>query len=113
MSVRIFLSYGRDDDDPAYDDPAKSFMRRLYDGLKAEGFEVWWDRESMPSRELTFLQEIRDAVTACGKLVLVVGEKAMASEYVRAEWEYALSICKNVVPILRNGTYETLMPPER
>src|SRR5512138_571898 len=110
MAKRIFLSYVRGDDDPDFYDPAKSFMRRLYNGLKTAGFEVWWDRESLPSRALSFLQEIRDAVTASDKLVLIVGEKGMASDYVRAEWEYALSICKTVVPILRSKDY-SIMPP--
>ncbi len=77
----IFLSYARGDDEP--------FAKRLYDDLTARGFDVWWDRVSMPGRALTFLQEIRDAITARDRLVLVVGPKAVRSEYVRAEWPYA------------------------
>ena len=50
----LFLSYARGDDEP--------FVERLYHGLQARGFDVWWDRVSMPSRLLTFHQEIRDAV---------------------------------------------------
>ena len=50
----IFLSYARDDDE--------SFVKQLYEDLTKRGFQVWWDRVSMPSRALTFLQEIRDAV---------------------------------------------------
>src|SRR5690606_10388495 len=79
--------------------------RRLYNRLKNAGFDVWWDRENMPNRALTFLQEIRDAITNCDKLVLVVGEDSVESDYVRAEWEYALSICLPVIPILRNGDF--------
>ncbi|MBN1965546.1 MAG: TIR domain-containing protein, partial [Anaerolineae bacterium] len=107
---RLFLSYARADDDPAYTDPNKSFLRRLYTDLAAAGYAVWWDRESMPSRALTFLQEIRDAITGCDKLILVVGPGALESDYVKAEWEYALSICLPVIPILRQGDY-TLLPP--
>jgi len=47
---RIFLSYARDDDEP--------FTKRLYGDLTARGFDVWWDRVSMPSRALTFFREI-------------------------------------------------------
>lgn len=113
MTTSVFLSYGRGDDDPDFYDPAKSFMRRLYDGLKAAGFEVWWDRESLPSRALTFLEEIRNAIDSCDKLVLVVGEYSMrpGDNYVRPEWEHALNTCKNIIPILRNGDYK-LIPPE-
>jgi hypothetical protein len=40
MSVRLFLSYARTDDE--------AFVRRLYDGLTASGFDVWFDRASTP-----------------------------------------------------------------
>jgi len=76
----IFLSYARGDDEP--------FAKRLYQDLSAHGFSVWWDRVSMPGRALTFLQEIRDAITARDRFVLVVGPKAVTSDYVRAEWRY-------------------------
>lgn len=106
----LFLSYARSDDDPDYSDPAKSLLRRLYIDLTATGYTVWWDRESMPSRALTFLQEIRDAIAESSRLVVVVGPSALESVYVKAEWEYALSICLPVIPILRAGDY-SLVPP--
>lgn len=108
---RLFLSYGRGDDDPDYQDGAKSFMRRLYTDLTAAGYEVWWDRESMPSRGLTFLQEIRDAITTSARVLLVVGPYGMQSDYVRAEWDYALSHCIPIIPLLRSGSYG-LIPSE-
>jgi hypothetical protein len=49
---RLFLSYARGDDEP--------FVKRLYKDLTAKGLNVWWDRVAMPSRALTFLQEIRN-----------------------------------------------------
>lgn len=64
----IFLSYDRGDDKP--------FVERLCEALKARGLDVWFDRESMPSRRLTFHQEIRDAIAAHERLVLVVGPHA-------------------------------------
>lgn len=68
----VFLSYGRGDDEP--------FVERLCQALKARGLDVWFDRESMPSRSLTFHQEIRDAIAARERLVLVVGQHAVESE---------------------------------
>jgi hypothetical protein len=100
---RLFLSYARADDEP--------FVKRLYHDLSKHGFEVWWDRESMPSRALTFLHEIRDAIDGADRLLLIVGPGAFQSDYVRAEWDYALSICKVVVPLLRKGDY-SILPPE-
>jgi len=64
----IFLSYARNDEE--------AFVRRLYADLTNAGFDVWFDRVSMPSRQPTFHQEIRDAIAARERLLLVaaVGE---------------------------------------
>jgi TIR domain len=94
--IKVFLSYARGDDEP--------FVRRLYDDLKAHGFDVWFDRVSMPSRQLTFFQEIRDAIAARDRLLLVIGPKAITSEYVTQEWKNAFEMGKCVNPIVRlNG----------
>jgi tetratricopeptide (TPR) repeat protein len=102
-SERIFLSYARADDE--------SFVSRLYHDLTALGLDVWWDREKMPNRALTFLHEIREAIVGCDRLLLVVGPAAVSSPYVTAEWQYALSICKPVIPLLRLGEF-SLLPTE-
>ena len=70
----IFLSYARGDDEP--------FVKRLYSDLTKAGFAVWFDRVSMASRSLTFHQEIRDAIAARERLILVVGPKAITYDYV-------------------------------
>jgi hypothetical protein len=108
---RVFLSYARADDHPDFKDPQKSLLRRLYNDLSNNGFDVWWDRESMPSRALSFLQEIRMAIDDADRFVLVIGPEALNSKYVRAEWEYALSICKPIVPILKHGNYDLIPQP--
>ena len=99
----VFLSYGRADDEP--------FVKRLHQHLTEEGFNVWYDRVSMPSRALTFLHEIRDAIHNSERVVVVLGPHALGSDYVRAEWQHALAEAKVVVPILRLGTYREI-PPE-
>ena len=68
---KLFLSYARGDDEV--------FVKGLYEDLTAEGFEVWWDRVSMPSRALTFLQEIRDAIHGADRMVVVIGPNAAFS----------------------------------
>jgi WD40 repeat protein len=101
MNKKVFLSYARGDDD--------AFIRRLHDGLRSAAFDVWFDRVSMPSRYLTFHQEIRDAVAACDRLVLVVGPKAAGSDYVSQEWRFAyFEAMKCVNPILRRGDYDLI-----
>lgn len=99
----VFLSYARDDD--------KEFVKRLHGHLKEAGFRVWWDRVSMPGRALTFHQEIRDAIEAHDRTMVILGPKAVESEYVRAEWQYALAADKIVSPVLRLGGYD-IMPAE-
>ncbi|MGB8166220.1 MAG: TIR domain-containing protein [Chthoniobacteraceae bacterium] len=100
---KLFLSYARGDDEP--------FVKRLYQRLCAEGFSVWWDRECMPSRALTFLKEIREAVRAADRTVVVIGPKCVASDYCRAEWQAALAEARVVNPLLRLGDRQQV-PPE-
>lgn len=109
--TKVFLSYARNDDDPAYDDPTRSFVRRLYNDLVEAGFDVWWDREKMPTRGQPFPREIREAIEETDKLILIAGEYAQKSEYVTAEWKHALSICIPVIPILRENN-TGLLPDE-
>jgi hypothetical protein len=79
-SARIFLSYARVDDE--------SFVRRLHDDLVAAGFRVWFDRESLIARGLTFHQEIKDSIrTEVDRVVYVGGPAAAASPYVSEEWQ--------------------------
>lgn len=86
--TEVFLSYARGDDEP--------FVKRLHNDLTAAGFDVWFDRVSMPCRQLAFHQEISDAIRARDKVVLVVGPKAALSDYVRQEWRWAFDLNKPV-----------------
>jgi len=96
MRTSLFLSYARGDDEP--------FARRLYDDLTARGFDVWFDRVSMPSRLLSFHQEILDAINMRDRLLLVVGPKAVTSDYVIQEWQFAyFAANKCVTPIVRQN----------
>jgi hypothetical protein len=77
----VFLSYARSDDE--------AFVRRLYADLTKARFDVWFDRVSMPSRQLTFHHEIRDAIAARERLLLVVSPGVLTSDYVTQEWRFA------------------------
>jgi hypothetical protein len=90
----IFLSYSRNDDE--------AFVRRLHTDLTNAGFDVWFDHVSMPSRQLTFHQEIRDAIAARDRLLLVVGPGVLTSDYITQEWRFAyFEAGKCVNPIVR------------
>ncbi|MEM9951773.1 MAG: tetratricopeptide repeat protein [Chloroflexota bacterium] len=117
----VFISYARKDDyldavskadEHTYHlDSKRSFTRQMYTTLTDAGFDVWWDREKMPNRGLTFLDEIKQAIRECDYLIYVSGENALKSDYVRAEWQFALKLCKPIVPVVRQGDYN-LLPPE-
>ena len=98
--MRVFLSYARDDD--------QAFVERLANNLTQRGLTVWFDRQSMPSRGFTFMEEIRRAIDNADRLVVVLGPASIGSDYVRAEWQYALTRAKAVTPILRLGDYKQL-----
>jgi|GEM_PF-1039665 len=106
--IRLFISYARGDDEP--------FVHHLYSQLTGAGFSVWFDRVSMPSRQLSFLQEIRDEISLCDRVVLVVGPKTVRSEYVTQEWRFGLEVGKGINPIVRlageNGDGYELIPEE-
>jgi hypothetical protein len=89
----IFLSYARSDDE--------LFVSRLYHDLVAHGFEVWWDRISLPNRKLIFNPEIHDAITNCDFFVLVAGPRAFTSDYVVQEWKMALETGKEMYSLIR------------
>ncbi len=98
--MKIFISYARADDE--------RFACDLYHLLQENDFDVWWDKEKMESRGLTFHQEIRDAIAETDRVLVVVGPAALASFYVRKEWEHALLYAKAVTAILRVGEYEQI-----
>jgi WD40 repeat protein len=106
--LKVFLSYARGDDE--------AFAQRLHIELTKAGFDVWFDRVSMPSRQLTFLQEIRDTIAACDRVLLVVGPRAVASDYVTQEWRFGLEIGKGINPVVRlnpeKGDGYDLIPEE-
>lgn len=100
LKPSVFICYARDDDEP--------FVKRLHHDLDKAGIRVWWDRKAMESRGRTFLQEIRDAIENVDRLIAVIGPKAVESDYVRYEWEYALLFAKGIVPVLRLGNHDLL-----
>lgn len=94
----IFISYARDDDE--------AFAKELWRHLEKQGVRVWWDREAMESRGLTFLKEIRNAIASVERLLLIVGPRARHKRYVEVEWRHALREGVVVTPLLRLGDYD-------
>ncbi len=117
MSMSLFTTYQAMISYSRHDDMA--FVEKLQNSLETV-FQIrskrsrryfWRDLTDMPSQGRGFRQEIKDAIDASERVLLIVGEKAMTSPEVRMEWEYALSICKPIVPLLRAGDW-SLLPTE-
>ena len=119
--TKVFISYARKDDylnevssdeeHSYHHDPKRSFTRQVYNALTDAGFDVWWDRESLPSRGKEFNDEIAKAVRESQYLVYIGGSHALESDYVRVEWEHALAQCIPVIPVIRTIDFPQL-PPE-
>src|SRR5206468_7523236 len=54
--------------------------------------------------------EIRDAIDARERFLLILGPNAMISDYVVAEWQHAITFGKAINPVLRLGDFP--MVPE-
>jgi hypothetical protein len=99
---KLFLSYGWKDDQP--------FVKRLYDDLKKRGWEPWMDVHNMPSRGRTLPQEVIDNLSACERMIAIIGPGWLSSLACQAEKEFAIEIGKVLNPVLRSDklTYEQL-----
>jgi tetratricopeptide (TPR) repeat protein len=102
MKPRLFLSYGRGDDE--------AFVRRLYDRLKREGYPVWYDRVDLPSRGEDFPAELQTAIRQAERVLLVCGPHAKKSPWVAKEWQTAQEACLPILPLLRLGDYAESIP---
>lgn len=95
-----FLSYGRGDD--------QEFRDALVAGLTRAGHRIWVDRDAMPNRGTTFGQEIRRAIEASDRLLLLAGPDALSSAYVAQEWGHADDLGIPVLPVLPAGAFGLL-----
>lgn len=90
----IFISYSRTNEE---------FVRDLWIALGREGFETWWDRENLRAGD-DWAKHLEQAVDTCEVLVVVISEAALESQWVRMEYERALSQGKSVFPVLLENT---------
>jgi tetratricopeptide (TPR) repeat protein len=101
MSERFdaFVSYARAED--------QQFLPTLLARLPKH-LRLWYDRESLPNRGLTFDAEIRRAIESSARLILLFGPGAAASDYVRQEWTFADDLGIPIIPVLLAGGYDSL-----
>lgn len=86
---RIFVSYARSD---------QEFVGRLVSGLSQHGISTWTDMDIRPGQNWN--DAIDEALNTCDRMIVVISNTSMASESVKAEWQYYLTEVKRpVVPV--------------
>jgi hypothetical protein len=87
-SKKIFISYSKKDTE---------YVSSLVQALRQQGFDVWFDKNIMTGNDWddTIEEEIKNADV----LILILSKTSVASENVKDEMSYALSLGKSVNPI--------------
>lgn len=111
--VKLFISYARADDTQFVSELVAALRSQEAAALLGEEVQVWWDSAEMPSRGRTFLQELRDAIEAADRVIVVYGPAFATSLYCAAELEHAELFAKGIVTVMRGGEWPSLPPSLR
>ena len=93
--MKVFISHAHDERDQA-------IVRRIAEGLRGQGLEVWYDEwEIWPGEN--FAEKISQALEESQAMVVVLTPNALRSPWVRREVEYALgseSYSGRLIPVI-------------
>ena len=100
----IFLSYSSKDRQP---------VERLADKLKAQGFEVWTDREILPGED--WQSAIETALDQASVFLFILSENSLGAPWQELELGMALRSAvgqskKTVIPVLLGGADPAALP---
>ena len=87
---RAFVSYARSDEE---------FVMRLCKDLRSSGAAIWLDTLDIQPGE-TWDQEIARGLSECGRMLVVLSPRSVASQNVLDEVGYALSKKRQIIPAL-------------
>lgn len=101
---KIFLSYSSKDRQP---------VERLADKLKAQGFEVWTDREILPGED--WQRAIETALDQASVFLFILSENSLGAPWQELELGMALRSAvgqskKTVIPVLLGGADPAALP---
>jgi len=95
-----FISYARED---------QEFVRELSDALESAGRTTWVDWSGIqPTAD--WMQEVKDAIVACGAFIYVISPASAHSQVCREEVEHAVALNKRIVPILHEDVDPSDLP---
>jgi hypothetical protein len=90
----IFISYARKN---------ATFVERLRDDLKADGFDYWIDTEGLAAGTTSWEKAIRQAIQDCTPVIWVVSPASYESPYVKDEISIARMKGRKIYPIWADG----------
>ncbi|MEG5205120.1 TIR domain-containing protein, partial [Microcoleus sp. AT13-A6] len=86
-----FISYGRAD--------SLAFGRKLYDGLKEQGLNIWFDQNDIPLG-VDFQNQIDDGIEKANNFLFIIAPHSINSPYCGKEIELAIRRNKRIIPLL-------------
>lgn len=90
-------------------EPRSSLLAdELFDQLSRRGIRVWYDRELNGGEHWS--QAIDAKIESAAFVIVIVTPASAASHYVTYEWSLALGKGKPVIPLLLEGTENTMHP---
>lgn len=87
----IFISYSRKD---------SAFVQTLYDQLVAKGLAVWMDKNDIPPTR-DWWESINKGIEESNAFVFVLSPNSLKSPVCHLEINYAISLKKRLIPIVR------------
>ena len=95
MPIKVFLSYARSD---------AAMVDRIATDLKAEGVEVWLDRDQLTPGQ-SWVEQIEGAITRSDFLLFFISRSSLNSKWAIREYEAAFTSLKRsggsrIIPIL-------------
>lgn len=78
----VFLSYKSEDEE---------WVRRLKQALVERGLRVWLDRDEIRPGD-RFVRALENGIETSGAVVMIVSPESLRSEWVRDEYERALTL---------------------
>ncbi|MEG4632387.1 TIR domain-containing protein [Microcoleus sp. AR_TQ3_B6] len=86
-----FISYGRAD--------SLGFGRKLYDRLREEGLNIWFDQNDIPLG-VDFQNQIDDGIEKAENFLFIIAPHSINSPYCAKEIELAIRRNKRIIPLL-------------
>jgi WD40 repeat protein len=97
-----FVSYARED---------LTFAEALIAALRAAGQDIAWDQEGHAIRPAApFWPELEAAIRRSGKFIFVISPSSVDSRMCRMELEFARSLNKQVIPVVRRDVPGSSVP---